>query len=567
MKHLRVFLSVLGFATIIYAFAAGPPAGKTNAPGDGRCVECHTSFPLNPDTNGKLTIAGLPDSYIPGERYTFTVSVMSTEADRSRWGFQMTALTQSGNSPAGTFPVTNGNRGLADPNNTQRLIGATGTIRNRQYIEHTRAGTAQGKSGGNTWRIAWDAPAENFGAIAFYAAGNAGNGGNTSAGDKVYTNPIPGNPPVTLKGQLTFANIAAAAQAVFNFSVDAVAWGDFNNDGFPDLFVAGGEQYFLFRNHEGALVDATEAAGLDKKKGAGRAAVWGDYNGDGRLDLYIVNDGQDFLFKNEGEMDGGTSFTEVAAQAGIVDDVVGRAAAWSDYDGDGRTDLFVVNDGQDALYRGLADGKFEKVSPEVVGIVDSAVGRAVAWGDYNGDNLPDLFVANDGQDFLYRNLGGGIFAEGAAAAGITETVNGQAAAWVDFNNDGKLDLYVVNDGEDALYRNLGDNMFQNVAAAAGILGTGAIEVMQAGGVAALAIGDFDSDGNADILVAKSGAIALFRNRADGTFSQVAGKPGLELTAVMTPRGAAWIDVDRDGNIDFFVAGSDGQNVLCRKEIK
>lgn len=91
--------------------------------------------------------------------------------------------------------------------------------------------------------------------------------------------------------------------------------------------------------------------------------------------------------------------------------------------------------------------------------------------------------------------------------------------------------------------------------------------MQAGGAAALAVGDFDADGNADILVAKSGTIALFRNRADGTFSQVAGKPGLELTPVMAPRGAAWIDVDRDGNLDFFVAGSDGQNGLYRKEIK
>jgi hypothetical protein len=166
----------------------------------------------------------------------------------------------------------------------------------------------------------------------------------------------------------------------------------------------------------------------------------------------VANDGPDFLYKNNG---GGT-FTNVATTVGIqTASAQGRAAVWLDFDKDGKVDLFIANVGQDLLYKNKGDGTFTDVTT-AAGVIDNAVGMAAAWADYDKDGDPDLFVANEGQDFLYRNNGNGTFNQVATVSGMTDMAAGRGAAWVDFDKDGNVDLLVSNAaGGNFLYKNPG----------------------------------------------------------------------------------------------------------------
>jgi len=543
MRALLWGIGVLACGVIAFAFSAGPDPGFTGAPGERTCTVCHSGL-VNPDDRGKIQLEGLPAGYIPGERYILELSVRHPDPDRRRWGFQLTALALLGNAPAGEFPVHGGNRGLVDPIRTQRKIGGSG----RQYMSHTAESTEDlSRRGGDRWRIAWDAPSMAIGGIAFYAAGNAANGDRTPLGDKIFTGVFRVSDALRLVPEEAFA-------APFASPITALAWGDFDGDGFPDLFLIGEGHYVLFRNERGKLVDVTEASGIPRR-GPGRAAAWGDFNGDGRLDLYVVNEGQDFLLRNEGD---GT-FREVARSAGIIEMASGRAAAWGDFDGDGRLDLYVVNDGQDILYRNMGDETFAALDPLVAGLAENARGRSAAWGDFDGDGRLDLYVANEGSDALYRNLGGGKFHNVASSAGIRHEGISTAVAWFEFDGDGRPDLFVVREGQDIVYRNRGDGTFEAVDPnAAGYTDEGTEGV--------LAIADFDGDGREDVFVAKAGAVFLFRNRGDGTFGRVVGRPGFEVVPVLAPRGAAWIDIDGDGRMDLFLASNEGAHALYRGKI-
>jgi len=546
MSALRWSVGILVFVTVVIAFSDGPDPGFTGAPGEQTCRACHTGFPLNPDARGKVQLEGLPIGYVPGERYVLKVSVTHPDADRRRWGFQLTALTHSGNAPAGEFPVIGGNRGLADPIRTQRKIGGPGG--RRQYMSHTAESTEDlSKRGGDRWPIAWDAPATDVGGVTFYAAGNAANGDRNSTGDKIFTAAF------AIAGALGFS-LEDAFGAPQASPITAFAWGDFDGDGFPDLFLIGEGRYALFRNAGGKLVDVTDASGIPRF-GAGRAAAWGDFDGDGRLDLYVVNEGQDFLLRNEG----GGRFRDVATSAGIVEDASGRAAAWGDFDGDGHLDLYVVNEGQDALYRNRGNGTFVTLDPRAAGLAEEAKGRAAAWGDFDGDGRLDLYVANEGPDFLYRNLGDGRFRNVASSAGILQEGISVAVAWFDFDGDARSDIFVVREGQDVLYRNRGDGTFE-------IVDPGVAGYVDEGNDGVLAVADFDEDGRTDIFVAKAGRVFLFRNRGDGTFGSVVGRRGFAIVPLSSPRGAAWIDFDRDGRRDLFLAGEDGAHALYRMRV-
>lgn len=549
MRGLQGVIGIGVFVAVVVAFSEGPDPGFTGAPGEPTCVVCHSSFRVNPDARGKVQLDRLPVGYIPGERYVLKLSVIHPDPDRRRWGFQLTALTRSGNAPAGEFPVLGGNRGLADPIRTQRKIG--GPDGRRQYMSHTSESTEDlSKRGGDSWPIAWEAPTGDVGGVAFYAAGNAANGDGRPTGDRIFTASF------AIPGALRFLPEDVFA-APFASPITALAWGDFDGDGFPDLFLIGGGRYFLFRNEGGKLVDVSEAAGIPRF-GTGRAAAWGDYDGDGRLDLYVVNEGQDFLLHND-VVPGAIAFHDVAVASGIVEDASGRAVAWGDFDGDGRPDLYVVNDGQDALYRNRGDGTFVPLDPLSSGLGESARGRAAAWGDYDGDGRLDLYVANEGSDFLYRNLGDGRFQNVAPSAGIRQGGISTAVAWFDFDGDGRLDLFVVREGQDILYRNRGDGTFE-------IVDPGIAGYADEGSEGVLAIADFDGDGRRDVFVAKAGSVFLFRHRGDGTFGQVVGRPGFALASVASPRGAAWVDVDRDGQVDLVLAAADGALALYRGRV-
>jgi hypothetical protein len=523
MQKLKAALMILACAGIVVALSGGPDPGKTGAPGEeDACTECHMGV-KNPDTRGRLVIEGVPVAYVPGERYTITVSL--SHPDRRLWGFQLTVLSQNGDQPAGDLVVTNKPR-------TQQMKGGPGGM--RQYIEHTILGTDRGRSGGTSWTFDWTAPSESIGPVVFYAAGNAANGDNASTSDKIYTTSVISFVP--------FDEIAE--EAGLTGGGNGIAWGDYNGDGFPDLYVARGGQNLLFHNDgDGTFTERAMSLGIGDTA-QGQAAAWFDYDNDNDLDLFVANIGQSRLYRN----DGGIKFTEVTTMAGLQGQMTSFAIAVTDYDKDGDLDVFLANDGADALYSNNANGSFTNVAMSL-GLADSRQGRVAAWGDFDGDGVFDLFVANIGADFLYRrnaNTPGSKFEDIAAAAGVADTAAGFAAAWADYDQDGRLDLFVANDGLDFLYRNRGDGTFENVAGKVGITGQGKSR--------SAAWEDFDGDGDRDLFVTNTDDEDFFyRNDGRGGFEQVTAPMGIMGDA--SGRAAAWRDFDKDGDPDLLVASA------------
>ena len=324
------------------------------------------------------------------------------------------------------------------------------------------------------------------------------------------------------------------------------SWGDYNVDGLPDLFVSGYYRHpdLLYRNKgDGTFAKAETEAGVDAGRAAGFGCGWADYDNDGDQDLYVVNVNEepDFLWQNDGE----GHFRNVAAEAGMGQKGNHYGAAWADFDGDAHLDLFLVGGAQNALFQNRGNGTFLDIAAGA-GIVESSVqGYGVAWGDYDGDKDLDIYVTRGGQDFLYRNNGNGTFKNVAADVGMAENVNGQGAAWGDYDNDGDLDLYVANygDAQDFLYRNNGDGTFAQVAEKSGMR-----DSLRGRGVA---WGDYDNDGDLDLVVANDASqpLTLYRNNGDGTFANVAKQEGLEGGWCI---GAGWADYDNDGDLDLFI---------------
>jgi len=345
----------------------------------------------------------------------------------------------------------------------------------------------------------------------------------------------------------------------------------------------------------------------------GSGAAWGDYDGDGWPDLFLVNiarplmavagdsasDARSALYRNLGD---GT-FRDVTDEAGIDHATTGMAAAWSDYDGDGDLDLVVTAYGHNTLYRNEGNSTFsDQSAPSHIG-KEVGFWTGAAWGDYDRDGRPDLYVtgyaqyspgANAGlralqyevevpaslnpssfrpeRNLLFHNEGDGRFAEVAAKAGV-EGADGRSlsAVWADFDADGWLDLYVANDVSDnALYRNQGDGTFENVSHAA--------LVADYRGAMGLAVGDWDGDGDADLFITHwiAQENALFssrladqapRARAAGPSASAADSParplqfldeadrfGLGQIALdYVGWGTSFFDYDNDGRLDLFVA--------------
>jgi hypothetical protein len=172
----QITLVVLTVVVFVYAKAEGPDRGYTGAPGDlGDCTACHDTFVVANVGAGRVTIGSNPAVYQPGQAYTLTVTVQDPKAHR--WGFQMTAIDDSGNS-AGIFAPLG--------SDTQIALNGFDPM-GRQYIEHTQLGTFPGTSGGHTWQVGWTAPSSDIGTVRFYAAGNAANDDNTNQGDYIYT--------------------------------------------------------------------------------------------------------------------------------------------------------------------------------------------------------------------------------------------------------------------------------------------------------------------------------------------------------------------------------------------
>ena len=335
-------------------------------------------------------------------------------------------------------------------------------------------------------------------------------------------------------------------------STRGVAWGDYDGDGYDDLYVTNNGANHLFRNNSGSsFSEVALLAGVDDANN-GASGGWGDYDNDGDPDLLVANiSGGSLLLQNQGS----GSFTNI----GVLDLEETWGMAWGDCDADGLLDAFLCTHGQESmtrLYRQTAPGDFEDVAASA-GVAYVGNASRAGWADYDDDGDLDLYLTiDDGPDRLYRNLGDGTFEDITPAAGTDNDRSGTSAAWGDYDNDSDLDLFVANyTGPDRLYRNNNDGSFTDVAGDAGVADDGE-------GTAAT-WGDCDNDGDLDLYLSTTGANRLFANQGDGTFSEITLGAGVSDTSY--GMGAAWCDYDRDGDLDLYLGNWGVPNRLFRNE--
>jgi hypothetical protein len=338
-----------------------------------------------------------------------------------------------------------------------------------------------------------------------------------------------------------------------------LAWGDYDNDGYLDLFVGfrGGLSRLYHNDRHGHFVDVSAQVGITDGNEV-RAAAWGDFDGDGNLDLYVgyaqTSSVPNRLYHNDGH----GHFTDVARSLGIEDHGETRQVSFVDYDNDGDVDLYVTfRNPPNKLYRNDG-GKFVEIGKQA-GVADPRKTVGAVWFDFDQDGDLDLFVANQDGDLngFYRN-DGGKFVDIAHELGIDGAgrpgVYGSVGVTVgDYNNDGRLDMYVANYGPSWLLRN-DDGKFVNVAPQMGVSPDRHFTVP--------AFSDYDNDGRLDLYIASyltrvaNVRDYLFHNDGD-RFSDVT--PAYILKHDGT-HGVVWADYDQDGALDLSIADNGPQGV-------
>jgi enediyne biosynthesis protein E4 len=418
------------------------------------------------------------------------------------------------------------------------------------------------------------------------------------------------------KIKFTLKNSVSPQRYTFETMTGGVAVFDYNNDGLLDIFFTNGAAIpsleksdpsysnRLFRNNgDGTFTDVTEKAGLHGV-GYSMGVAAGDYDNDGFVDLYVTGVNHNQLLHNNGD---GT-FTDVTEKAGVAGMVphLGKAwsvaAGWFDYNNDGLLDLFVVNylnyniktathcvqQGLPAycspvdflgtpniLYRNNGDGTFTDISEQSHISKYVGKGMGLAFADYDNDGFTDIFVSNDTfENYLLHNNGDGTFTNVAMLAGVAYNAFGNAIAGMgadfrDIDNDGRPDIFETAMFQEGfpLYRNLGDAQFQDVTATAGL------NVLTSRSTAwGVGIFDFDNDGNKDLFTANSDILdnamelahrpfalpdRVFRNKGGLTFEDLSSKAGTSFSVAAPHRGAAFGDLNNDGKIDAVVTVLNG----------
>ncbi len=351
------------------------------------------------------------------------------------------------------------------------------------------------------------------------------------------------------------------------------AWGDYDRDGWPDLYVTNAEgPNLLFHNQSGTFVAAPISSQVAMSVSLSSGALFGDYDNDGYLDLYVLNWGENVLWRNLA----GAGFVDVTASAGVGDPGRGQSAAWGDVDQDGHLDLLVANwcsscdsDAPSALYHNNGDGTFASWT-HLLGAGAAGPAYVGAFADYDNDGDLDIYLVKDRLTYanvLWRNdgpgCGGWCWADVSEAAGADAYVQGMGLALGDYDGDLDLDFYFSDAGPMVLLQNQtsqGSPTFLDQSAAAGVdfdaIGWGT------------AFLDYDRDGGPDLYLATMDADSaranrLFHNQADGTFLDASAGSGAS-----DPRaslGVAYADYNRDGWLDIVVGHWDDSYTLYQNQ--
>jgi len=398
---------------------------------------------------------------------------------------------------------------------------------------------------------------------------------------------------------------------------------DYDNDGWMDIYLVNSGKCDIFtptkplrnalyrNNRDGTFTDVTEKAGV-VGGGYGMGIAVGDYNGDGFPDLYVSQYGRSILYRNNGD---GT-FTDVTEKAGVAAPGWASSAVWFDYDNDGKLDLFVCrfvdfdktkhhNCGAPGipalkglneycypriyspmpswLFHNNGDGTFTDVSQKM-GIAENP---GKAWGvvasDVNNDGWMDLFVANDTEaNFLFMNRDGKKFDEVGFTAGVAFGEGGKARSGMgvdsaDVNQDGWMDLFVTDLNHEifGFYQNRHDETFDDIAAPTGI--AAASKLMSGWG---LKFFDYDNDGSLDLMIANGHPddliekiydnvtyrerLMLFQN-SSGVLKNVSQESGPVFSRPLSARGLALGDFNNDGAVDVLISCNDESPVLLRND--
>ena len=379
----------------------------------------------------------------------------------------------------------------------------------------------------------------------------------------------------------SFSNVQTQSGIPFVGKIgQAATWGDYNIDGWPDLFLSNSDRNrrrsrrrqdnntginsisnqnqlqrsFFLVNKEGHFNDVSPFIGIpiDRYK----TATWADYNNDGFPDLLLGTKraGKPVqLYKNIE----GLSFINVSDQAGITKEgSTVTHGIWADYDNDGNIDFFQAGKGLSYLYRNKGDGTFEEVSQRV-GIDGRKISNSALWFDSNNDGYQDLLLVNSGSNVLYLNRRDGTFLDITESSGIGGQLmwNTTSACSGDYNGDGYFDIYVTNIGgtrSNALYRNNGDGTFTNV--------TLETKTRDVGDGRTCAWVDFDADGRIDLFSTNHlHPNKLYRNLGNDIFVDVAASA--QIDKPIDVFAAPWGDYNLDGFLDAFLNGHIGTGLM------
>lgn len=437
-RNCKLFIISLALMFAAYSFlnqhkvsasASGPSPSFTNAPGEGNCTACHTSFAPNSGI-GSIVITGLPAKYTPNQTIPITVTV--TDSRQVVYGFELTAIDSQGRN-AGTLLNTTGQS--AQMQTVLGLVG--GNMRN--YIEHNSNGILPPQFDFKSWTFNWKAPATRAGRLTLYAAGNAANSDGTPIGDYIYTtsaSTTSGLPPSNFDGDgmsdlavfrpssgnwyiMNSSNSAFSAVA-FGQSGDKPVPGDFDGDGKHDVavFRPSSGYWYILNSSNGAF--RADAFGTN-----GDIPAIGDFDGDGKSDLAVFRptDGNWYI-----KLSTNGSLRTVPFGANGDKPVAG------DYDGDGKSDV--------AVYRPTTGGWYMLNSSNGAfgGIQFGTVGDKAVQSDYDGDGKTDVAVyrPSTGAWYLQRSTAG--------FTGIGFGISTDVPAPGDFDGDGKTDVTVFRDG-------------------------------------------------------------------------------------------------------------------------